>query len=175
MSGKIFNKKNKRALICAVYIFAIILTLVFIFHNSLVSKESSGVQSDKVIEVVRPIVDPNLNVKDWKMSLIIRKLGHVIEFALLGAELALFSFHLSSSFKLRDAIYATFGGLLVANLDELIQIYTERGSSVSDVFIDLGGLVAGIVIGYGIAYCTRAILRWARAKREEGPHAAAKA
>ena len=175
MFSKIFNKRNKRTLICALYILLIALTLAFIFRNSAISQESSGAQSDKVVEVIRPIVDPDLSVKDWKMSLIIRKLGHIIEFALLGAEIALFAFHLSSSFKLRDAIYATFGGLLVANVDELIQIFTERGSAVSDVFIDLGGLVFGLAVGYGIAYCMRAIHRSARTKREERSHPAAKA
>jgi VanZ family protein len=102
-------------------------------------------------------------------------MGHIVEFALLGIELALLAFHLSSSFKLRDAIYAAFGGLLVANVDELIQTFTARGSAVSDVFIDLGGLVFGLAVGYGIVYGVRAILRSARAKREERSHAAAKA
>ena len=168
MLSRLFKKENRRALACAAYLVLVVLTLVFIFHNSSVSVEESGAQSDKVVDVVKPIVDPELAEKDWQLSIFVRKAAHLAEFALLGAELAFFAFFVSWGLKLRDLIYVLFAGVMVANVDELIQVYTRRGSSVTDVFLDMIGLVIGMTVGYAVAFAARALSRRISEKRRRG-------
>lgn len=157
MLSRLFKKENRRALACAVYIILILCTLVFIFHNSLISVEESGEQSNKVVNAVKPIVNPELAEKDWQLSIIVRKAAHIAEFALLGGELAFLAFFASWGIKLRDVIYALFAGITVANVDELIQVYTRRGSLVTDVFVDMLGIVIGLTVGYAMAFGIRAL------------------
>ena len=159
MLKKIFNKKNNRAIICAVYAIVLICTLAFIFSNSLASKEESAEQSDKVVEIVRPIIDPNHTMKDEDVSKIVRKSAHFAEFCLLGFELSLFAFYISGGFNLRRTVFSAFAALLVANIDEYLQIHSDRGSSVADVFIDFGGSLFGIAVGIAVAFAVRGIYR----------------
>ena len=166
MLSRIFNKNNSRAISCAACCLIILLTLAFIFNNSLANKEESAEQSGEVVEVVRPIIDPNENMSYDEISGIVRKGAHFVEFGALGLELALLFFILSSGFKLRDAIYSAGLALLVANTDELIQIYSERGSSVTDVFLDFGGGLFGIAAGYVIAISVRAVYRRIKSRKE---------
>jgi len=165
LSVKNFNKSKKRAVISVAYIVLILLTLAFIFHNSSVSVEQSDAQSNKVVNLVRPIVDPDNAVKDWQFSIFIRKMAHIVEYMVLGTELAVLAFHASSGFKLSNLVYISFAGVMAANLDELIQIYSERGSSVLDVFIDFLGLAVGFAVGYALSFGVGAICRAAARRR----------
>lgn len=157
MLKNLFKEKKGRAILCAVYGVLILLTLAFIFNNSLASKEESGEQSDKVVELVRPIIDPDGNMTDDEISTVVRKTAHFVEFGALGGELALLAFTLASGFRLSGCLHSLLASLLAANIDELIQIHSDRGSSVADVFIDLGGAVIGIAAGYLLAYAVRAL------------------
>jgi VanZ family protein len=56
-------------------------------------------------------------------------------------------------------VCVAFLGLLCANIDELLQKYTERGSEVSDVFIDFGGVVIGILLGHAIVWTVGAAIK----------------
>lgn len=159
MLKKIFNQKNNRAIVCAVYAIIVACTLSFIFGNSFAGKEDSAAQSDKVVQIVRPIIDPNHTMKDEDVSFIVRKSAHFAEFCLLGFELSLFVFYISGGFDLRRTAFAAFTALLVANIDEYIQIHSDRGSSVADVFIDLGGALFGIAVGIAVSYAARGIYR----------------
>ena len=166
MLSRIFNKNNSRAISCAACCLIILLTLAFIFNNSLATREESAEQSGQVVEVVKPIIDPNENMSYDEVSGFVRKGAHFVEFSALGLELAILFFIISSDFKLRDAIYSASLALLVANTDELIQVYSERGSLVTDVFLDLGGGLFGIAAGYVIALSVRAVYRRAKSRKE---------
>lgn len=121
------------------------------------NSQESHAQSDRFVDLLRPIIDPHGKMTYEQVSSIVRKAAHFAEFAALGSEIAVLCFALSFGFKLRDAIYAAAGALLIANIDEYLQIYSARGSSVSDVFIDLGGAITGIAVGYGVALLCRYI------------------
>lgn len=166
MNG-IFNVKSKRGIIFFCYCLVILLTLCFIFGNSVATREESAEQSGAVSDSLKPVLDPKDKLTDSEFELLIRKTAHFSEFALLGFELALFAFHISMGFKLRDAIYSVSASLLLANCDELLQNFTERGSKVTDVFIDFGGAICGIVAGYIVAYIVRAIYRKAVTKKQK--------
>jgi len=47
---------------------------------------------------------------------------------------------------LQSIFNCLFAGLAVAIVDETIQIFSARGSQVSDVLLDFSGVVAGVVI-----------------------------
>ncbi len=73
-----------------------------------------------------------------------RKLAHFAEFALLGFWFMLCLRVYTRRF-VRHTGWPLFFGLLVANLDELIQLYVPgRSSSVRDVFLDFLGVLAGL-------------------------------
>ena len=73
-----------------------------------------------------------------------RKLAHFTEFALVG-----FWFMLCLRVYTRHFVkyvsWPLFVGLLVAVLDETVQLYVPgRSSSVRDVLIDFGGVLCGL-------------------------------
>ena len=155
----IIDLKSKRGIVLLCYCLLILLTVAFIFNNSLFSKDESGAQSGALARLLKPIFDPLDKLPFEEFEHIIRKAAHFSEFGLLGLECALLAFHISRGFKIRDAVYSAFATLLVADLDELLQLFTERGSRVSDVFIDFSGAVCGIAAGYAAAITVRAIYR----------------
>lgn len=69
-----------------VIIIFIALTVIFIFSQSIPDIPSSKAESEKVLELVEPILEPVVgknNVTDH----FVRKLAHFAEFFVLGAEL----------------------------------------------------------------------------------------
>jgi len=144
---------------------AILLTVGFIFSNSIKSPEESSKQSQEVVDTLRPIVDPNGQVSDKDLTHKVRKSAHFLEFALLGFELSLLTFFAKKRFSVNALIYSASSCLLVATLDEYIQHFTDRGSSVTDVMIDTLGSVTGIVLGLAIAFTVALTARIISKKR----------
>ena len=81
---------KKRAVI--VLSILIVLTLCFIFGNSLKGPAESLEQSNSVGDVIRPIIDPDENLTDEEFSFFVRKSGHFVEYAVLGIECAILAF-----------------------------------------------------------------------------------
>jgi VanZ family protein len=144
---------------------AVILTVGFIFNNSIKSPEESSKQSQEVVETLRPIVDPSNKVSDKDLTHKVRKSAHFLEFALLGFELSLLTFFAKKGFSANVLVYSASSCLLVATLDEYIQSFTDRGSSVTDVIIDSCGSVTGIVLGLAIAFTVALTARIISKKR----------
>ena len=137
----------------------IVITLCVIFGNSLKGPDESKQQSDAVGDLLRPIIDPEEKLSEEEFSFLVRKSGHFIEYAILGVECALLAFILCGRVTPLGVVCPAFGCLLMADVDEYIQSFTERGSKVADVFIDLGGAVVGISAGFALAYAVRYIYR----------------
>ena len=70
----------------------------------------------------------------------LRKIGHFVEFAILGTEVALFVLFFAR--KLRYGIFSLIFSPLVALFDETIQIFSNRGPSITDVWIDTAGFIS---------------------------------
>ena len=70
---------------------------------------------------------------------LVRKLAHVAEFFAFSVFVTLFW---SGHF-----IRAFISGLVVAFLDESIQLLSKRGAQISDVWIDLIGVITGVAVG----------------------------
>lgn len=121
------------------------LVLVLIFAQSVLPQSISGKESgwltDKVINPLlamfglRPLTHNT-----------VRKLAHITEFMILSILLAL---------CLRGRIVKSVGiGFTAAFLDESIQLLSDRGASITDVWIDLIGVALGSLIGFLIVFAS---------------------
>jgi len=121
----------------------IVLTVLFIFSQSLLGVSASQKESGSVLKAVSPVLEVFVgrgNVTDH----LVRKLAHFTEFFTLGAEL-------SALLWVRGAVGAQryfnglFAGVAVALCDETVQLFTGRGSQVQDVWLDIFGAVCGLL------------------------------
>ena len=115
----------------------LIVTLCFIWGNSMVGKEDSASLSQGITAWLNGIGIPVTHY-------FVRKAAHFCEFGLLGCELMLL-LGLGSGVRLQSLSNAAFAALLTAVTDETIQIFSERGSQVQDVVLDFSGALTGIL------------------------------
>lgn len=128
-----------------IFIILTIACLSFIWINSsLDGVESSGVSGGVMGAINKFIM--SLGFKKEFSEHLIRKTAHFTEYAGL-------SFLLTTDFKLfyHDVKYywnkVLFSGLLVAVIDETIQLFPKgRSSSVVDVWIDFAGVFSAFVV-----------------------------
>ena len=119
----------------SVWIVAILLTLCFIFSRSMKSIADSGAESGRILEILAPILEYFVG-KGKVTDLLVRKLAHFCEFGILGFEFMAYSG--------KPALWPFFTALLCALCDETIQLFYNRGSQVSDVWLDFLGAFCGI-------------------------------
>ena len=129
-------------------ILLIISTLAFIFTQSMLPPEKSSEQSSAVGEIIEVIIPPETPVGGYVQTNI-RKIAHFVEFAALGAEVAVF---VILFLKKRNFVFLSFGfGILIALLDETIQIFSKRGPEITDVWLDFFGFASFAVIVYTVS------------------------
>ena len=116
---------------------ALVVTLCFIWGNSLLSRDESAAISQGLTAWLRSIGIP---VTDH----FVRKLAHFCEFGLLGCELTLL-FWLRYGLRLRELCLSALAAFLAAAIDETIQIFTGRGAQIKDVPLDFTGALTGIL------------------------------
>lgn len=131
--------RNKRFLAVLVA-----LILVFIWGNSLLSKEVSGAISDFIQYNIFGFSGGGTN--GTVNSTPIRKLAHFMEFAVLGSALSLIFYD-----KAKRYYAAFFLAAAAACTDETIQIFSHRGNSIKDVLLDCCGAAFGILVVRAIA------------------------
>lgn len=131
----------------ALSIFLVILitaTLLFIWGNSIKTVAESGKESKQVLTDTKPALESVLG-KGKATDNLVRKFAHLIEFSALGGEFALLII-LRGRVKIQGVFNCLSAGLFAAVIDEALQIISKRGSQVSDVLLDLGGVAAGITL-----------------------------
>lgn len=139
---------SKIVLICL-----IIATLSFIFVQSMLTPEVSKAESDAVGEIVEEIIPPDTPPGEYVQKNL-RKIGHFVEFALLGTEVAFFIFLFAR--RMRYAAAAIVLAPIVALCDETIQIFSGRGPAIADVWVDTAGFVSFSLLVY--LFCFAIIL-----------------
>ena len=127
----------------------IIITVIFIWGQSVLPGSVSAVESGWVMELVRPVLGVIIGEANVTVYLI-RKLAHFTEFFALGAELAVYfgvcrkAGHNTVAVRMLRALGC---GLAVAAVDETIQLFAEgRGASIVDVCIDFSGVAAAVIV-----------------------------
>ena len=130
--------------------------LIFIWGNSLLTREISGRISDTIMEYMNTAMEKLFGVEDYftymydqdgdgeeePTSHYIRKAAHVTEFAVLTALLWL---RLESGGSKR--FFTAWGlGALTGAIDENIQYFVGRGNQLQDVMIDTCGALLGLLL-----------------------------
>ena len=140
---------NKNTVWRVILAVAIALTLLFIWSSSLENAEESSDKSGAVVEVIKPIVDPQDKIEDDLFVSIVRKLAHFSEFALLGFEVYLFckTFDNRKGSSLPYFVIPIVSSFACAVIDELLQLTSEgRSCEFADMMIDLAGILTGVII-----------------------------
>ena len=125
----------------------ILLNLVFIFLQSALPPEESSKESDTIGDIIEEIIPPDTKPGEF-IQTNLRKIAHFVEFASLGA---LVSTYLILFYRKRAAILLSFpSALMTGFFDETIQLFSGRGTSVKDVWIDFFGFACASVLFYTV-------------------------
>ena len=117
-------------------------TTYFIFSNSMEIGAASSLRSAEVTAAINETLRA-LGLSPLTETLV-RKLAHFGEFLVLGFWFML-CLRVYTRHYIRHISWPLLLGLLIANMDELIQRYVAgRSSSVVDVWIDFGGVCTGV-------------------------------
>lgn len=125
------------------------LTVAFILSRSMRGKVASDGESQWVTDLLREIFH-----SDSISHAFVRKLAHFTEFFILGAELSGLLW-LERRRSVQSYLNIWFAGELCALLDETVQIFSGRGPSVADVWLDTAGATCGIFLLLGIRVLCR--------------------
>ena len=115
-------------------------------------------QSTEESSFVKEIIDSMVQTVSGNQSfaipeVVIRKSAHLLEYAFLGLELAVF-FLLNNKGKIRFAL-PFISALVVSSIDETIQYFSGRYSSIFDVALDM----VGASIAIGLVFLIRKIFK----------------
>ena len=147
-----------------VLIIILILTLAFIWGQSMLPKSVSAAESGGMLAFLRPFLEIFVGEGNATDHLV-RKIAHFVEYGALGAELALLIVAgwianakrkanegatltaeiMSLSIWARALIGLLFA-FTVAAIDETIQIFSARGPGIADVLLDTAGAATAVLI-----------------------------
>lgn len=138
-----------------VFTGALVACICFIFHNSLEAGALSSARSQAVMAKINALLG-RVNLGPLSEHTV-RKLAHFAEFLLEGFLLMLCLRVYTKRF-VRHVSWPLLGGMTTALMDETIQLRTAgRSSQVTDVWIDMAGVVCGLLV----ALLLLLMLRWA--------------
>lgn len=129
-----------------IFTFALIGCIAFIFSNSMqIASASTGASSRVLTLLQRALCRAGLPGLAEQLTMhFVRKLAHFCEYALEGFLLML-CLRVYTRHPFRHVSVPVLGGALTALADETIQLYSAgRSSQVTDVWLDLIGVLAGI-------------------------------
>ncbi len=128
------GRRRKTLIVC------IAISLWFIWLHSMIPREQSHAESSFVLQAVNSVIGRIFGFTITEH--IVRKAAHFTEYAVLGSELTLLALWDQKRWK---ALFVFGAGLLTACLDETIQLFSGRGSQVSDVVLDVSGVMVACV------------------------------
>jgi len=137
-----------KPIVFTIKLILVILMLAFIWGNSLLPGDLSSQESEKVLELLQPVVGPltrvlNAGGFDVDEHTVVRKLAHFTEYAVLGA--LMFLLFVKPDGRSRYLLPAGLC-LTTAGIDEGIQIFAQdRGPALRDVAIDFCGSCIGLL------------------------------
>ena len=144
----------KKGRITVLLVFILVQT-AFIWTNSVLSQESSGQMSGELTSLIKDMLGLRERVSDEFLHHIIRKTAHFTEFFILGVLYTMIRACLPVKIRSSLLIFPAFETLATAVTDEFIQLFTNRGSSVSDVVLDFCGALCAIIIFELVIYLYR--------------------
>lgn len=124
------------------------VTLYFIWGQSCIGTETSEAESGAVLEFIEATTG-GLTRFIHNAKWYIRKFAHFVEYGVLGFEFGIYAWLHGRDYK-HTFIYCLMQAIFVALVDETLQLFTDRGSSVADQWVDAAGTLTGILILLGI-------------------------
>lgn len=125
--------------------------MAFIFSNSLQPPNESNYRSRMIAEWLSNFPIFRNWMPEETFHRFVRKLAHFTEFGALGLCLGGFAFNLG---EIKNKKYVSLPMLIAlgtAVIDEFIQRFTGRTSSVKDVLIDFSGALCGLIVTWIIS------------------------
>ena len=147
-----------------IFTFALIACIAFIFRNSLETGAQSSVRSQELMALLNKLLG---KVHLGPLSEhTIRKLAHFAEFTMEGFLLML-CLRVYTAHFVRHMSWPLLGGMTTALMDETIQRFIpKRTSSVTDVWIDMAGVVCGLFVALIILLIVRLVTAFYTIKKE---------
>ena len=130
-------------------LIALIAVVLFIWGNSCLPRSISSQESGFIMALLERLFGTGLITEH-----LVRKMAHFAEYALLGGMLLRFTFYL----PLRNGwrwLYGAMAAIMIALVDETIQIFSGRGPMIQDVWLDFAGAVFGGAIAFTVSCCTK--------------------
>lgn len=147
-----------------IFTIALIACIAFIFRNSLESGALSSARSQAIMQKINEILSV-VNLGPLSEHTV-RKLAHFAEFTLEGFLLMLCLRVYTNRF-VRHISWPLLGGMTTALLDETIQRFIpNRTSQVTDVWIDMAGVVFGALIALILLLIVRGLMAFHTVKKE---------
>ena len=147
-----------------IFTIALIACIAFIFRNSLESGALSSARSQAVMQKINEILSV-VNLGPLSEHTV-RKLAHFAEFTLEGFLLMLCLRVYTNRF-VRHISWPLLGGMTTALLDETIQRFIpNRTSQVTDVWIDMAGVVFGALVALILLLIVRGLMAFHAVKKE---------
>ena len=141
------NLSTKRKTVAIVLLICIIATYFIIYGSSMKSPKESGDLSQSVTDAIKPILDADNSIPDDVFEFRLRKFAHFFEFMVLSVEITVLYIILQKTPPcLTHSLIIVFLIMASALLDETLQIFSQRGSAVTDVWIDSSGGITGTVL-----------------------------
>ncbi len=132
-----------------IFVVFFVLVVAFIFGNSFVKGFDSYKITCKIINFCLSITDKmgdfGKSISAWFTIVNVRKTAHFIEYAILGIICVAFRGS-REPMTLNRVTRLLLIGIGVPFLDETIQLFVNRSSLVSDMWIDLFGFATGAII-----------------------------
>ena len=117
-----------------------VLTLAFIFIQSLLPPVVSGAESGRVAAFLSSIFGETTPLGRFLITYV-RKIAHFTEYGVLGLEAVWFLRVWRARVPLHLRHTAPLWGLAVGFLDETLQCFSSRGPSIADVWLDGAGYI----------------------------------
>lgn len=147
-----------------VFTVALLWCIAYIFRNSLQTGAESSLRSQAAMQAVNDLL-ARLRLGPLSEH-IIRKLAHFLEFMLEGFLLML-CLRVYTNHFVRHMSWPLLAGMTTALLDETIQLFTpNRTSMVTDVWLDMLGVVAGLFVALIILLIVRVCMAFVRIENE---------
>lgn len=147
-----------------IFTIALLACIAYIFRNSLQTGAESSLRSQAVMMKVNETLG-RVHLGPLSEHLI-RKIAHFLEFAMEGFLLML-CLRVYTAHFVRHMSWPLLIGMGTALMDETIQLFIpNRTSMVTDVWIDMLGVVAGLLVALIILLIVRVVMAFARIKRE---------
>lgn len=142
------TKSYKNTAAKIIFTFFSVAAVAFIFYNSSLSAVDSGTHSSSITVLINNILH-SLSVDITISDFFVRKCAHFVEYFVLGT--LLFYTVLSYSKSIAKSYITLIIGLIVASVDEFIQLFSVgRSPQLSDVLLDFCGVFVATVIFYSI-------------------------